>query len=268
MSLDLTVLKREASLAIGLVVLLLGSMTIATGSYPPMVVVESGSMMHDNEDGSVGAIDPGDLVLVMSPERHTIITFVEATEQGGEHEGYETHGMPGDVIIFSKNGGSDTPVIHRALLKAVANPNGGWDVPGTDIVGAASITVELDYDCFHGNSKLTVRDWTPTHEGYITTGDNRWSNGCNYDQLSLKDENGNLVTAIKDEWIMGVASLEIPWVGAVKLYASGTAHQVTDNTWSNLAVLVAVLISAPVVIEMVTDRMYGREEDDGSAEEE
>ena len=32
MNLDLTVLKREASLAVGLVVLLLGSMTIATRS--------------------------------------------------------------------------------------------------------------------------------------------------------------------------------------------------------------------------------------------
>lgn len=268
MNLDLTVLKREASLAVGLVVLLLGSMTIATGSYPPMVVVESGSMMHDNEHGSVGAIDPGDLVLVMSPERHTIITFAEATEQGGEHEGYSTHGMPGDVIIFRKNGGSDIPVIHRALLKAVANPNGGWDVPGTEIVGAESITVELDYDCFHGTSKLTVRDWTPTHEGYITTGDNRWSNGCNYDQLSLKDENGNLVTAVQDEWVMGVASLEIPWVGAVKLFVSGTAGQVTGNTWSHLAVLVAVLISAPVVVEMITDRMSRGDEEEIATEEE
>ena len=63
---DIEVLKRETSLAIGLVILLLGSMTIATGTYPPMVVVESGSMMHDPEQGSVGAIDPGDLVLVMS----------------------------------------------------------------------------------------------------------------------------------------------------------------------------------------------------------
>ncbi len=44
---DIEVLKRETSLAIGLVILLLGSMTIATGTYPPMVVVESGSMMHD-----------------------------------------------------------------------------------------------------------------------------------------------------------------------------------------------------------------------------
>ena len=250
---DIDVIKREATLAIGLVILLLGSMTIATGSYPPMVVVESGSMMHDPENGSVGAIDPGDLVLVMSPDRHRVITFAEATQEGGEHYGYETHGMPGDVIIFRKNGGSDTPVIHRALLKAVRNESGGWDVPGTDISGVNSITLELDYDCFHGNSKLTIRDWEPQHEGYITTGDNRWSNGCQYDQQSLTDENGNLVTAIKDDWVIGTASMEIPWVGAVKLHASGTSNQVTPNSWSNLAILVAMVIATPVIIEMITE---------------
>ena len=118
---DLHVLKREASLAIGLVILLLGSMTIATGSYPPMVVVESGSMMHDTEDGSLGAIDPGDLVLVMNPNRADIVTYVEAMDAGNQNFGYTSHGMEGDVIIYSKNGGSDTPVIHRAILKVVSN---------------------------------------------------------------------------------------------------------------------------------------------------
>ena len=49
---------REAFLAIGLVFLLLGSMWLATGMFPPMVVVESGSMKH-TDDGSLGAIDPG-----------------------------------------------------------------------------------------------------------------------------------------------------------------------------------------------------------------
>ncbi|GIS41908.1 MAG: S26 family signal peptidase [Methanobacteriota archaeon] len=179
-----------------------------------MVVVESGSMMHDPEQGSVGAIDPGDLVLVMSPDRHQIITFAEATQIGGKHEGYETHGMPGDVIIFRKNGGSDTPVIHRALFKAVENPNGGWDVPGTDIVAADSIpwnwitiaTMVIQKQTLLVIGFLNMRATFPT-------GDNRWSNGCQYDQQSLTDENGELVTAIKDEWIIGVASLEIPWVG-------------------------------------------------------
>ena len=69
---------REASLAVGLVVLLLGSMWISTGSFPPMVVVESQSMMHE-EGGSIGAIDPGDLVLVMNKERVTNPTECQET---------------------------------------------------------------------------------------------------------------------------------------------------------------------------------------------
>ena len=56
-----------------------------------MVVVESGSMMHD-QDGSVGAIDPGDLVLVMDPSRVEIITYLEATKEGGEHEAHDAQG--------------------------------------------------------------------------------------------------------------------------------------------------------------------------------
>ena len=79
---------REALLAIGLVLLILGSLWIATGQFPPMVVVESGSMMHDTEDGSLGAIDPGDLVLVMNPNRVDIVTYVEAMDEGNQNFGY------------------------------------------------------------------------------------------------------------------------------------------------------------------------------------
>ena len=92
---------REAFLAIGLVFLILGSLWIATGQFPPMVVVESGSMMHDTEDGSLGAIDPGDLVLVMNPDRVDIVTYVEAMEEDNPNFGYTSHGMEGDVIIYS-----------------------------------------------------------------------------------------------------------------------------------------------------------------------
>ena len=141
---------REAFLAIGLVFLLLGSMWLATGMFPPMVVVESGSMKH-TDDGSLGAIDPGDLVLVMNPDRVNIITYVEASEEGNLNYGYEMHGMFGDVIIYQKNGGSDTPVIHRAILKAVLNSTidgqKTWDVPGTNLVNVSSINLVLDYPC-------------------------------------------------------------------------------------------------------------------------
>ena len=107
-ALTVSPLVREGSLALGLVVLLLGSMWISTGSFPPMVVVESGSMMHD-EEGSVGAIDPGDLILVMNKNRADVITFVEATEAGNENFGYESHGSPGDLSSSARTGGWTHP---------------------------------------------------------------------------------------------------------------------------------------------------------------
>ena len=272
---------REAMLAGGLVVLILSSMWVATGSFPPMVVVESGSMMH-TEEGSVGAIDPGDLVLVMNPDRVEIVTFVEATEEGNENFGYKTHGMAGDVIIYQKNGGSDTPVIHRALLKAVANDSGGWDVPGTILLNVDSITWTLEYQCppYHSGGEFTylkIDGWVPPHEGYLTTGDNENTNGCKIDQLratdpdaseqyirgnGLKDENGNPVQAVKDEWVVGVASTEIPWIGAAKLFFSGTSSSVTDTTWRSLAVVIAVIIAAPYIFETVIERLRPPSDDE------
>ena len=80
---------REALLASGLIATLIAVLVLMTGSWPPMVVIESGSMMHEDE-GNVGAIDPGDLVLVMSDDRKNIVTYAEATEDGGTYEGYET----------------------------------------------------------------------------------------------------------------------------------------------------------------------------------
>ena len=103
MSNDFNLYLREVFLAIGLVFLLLGSMWLSTGMFPPMVVVESGSMKH-SEDGSLGAIDPGDLVLIMNPERVDIVTYVEASNKDNENFGYEIHGMYGDVIIYEKMG--------------------------------------------------------------------------------------------------------------------------------------------------------------------
>ena len=266
---------REAFLAIGLVFLLLGTMWLATGMFPPMVVVESGSMKH-TDDGSLGAIDPGDLVLVMNPERVDIITYVEASEESNPNYGYEMHGMYGDVIIYQKNGGSDTPVIHRAILKAVLNSTSDgqktWDVPGTNLVNVSSINLVLDYPCsYHGGSyNLEIIDWIPNHSGYLTTGDNPDTNGCKIDQIvatgqdarnGLKDENNQPVTAVKDDWIVGVASSEIPWVGSIKLFFSGTSSFVSTQTWSNLMTLIAVVVIVPMVFDLLSNQNKNDEEE-------
>ena len=267
-----------------------------TGSWPPMVVIESGSMMHEDE-GNVGAIDPGDLVLVMSDNRKNIVTYAEATEDGGTYEGYENHGMPGDVIIYRKNGGTMTPVIHRALLKAVAdetatpergvedpcNGNEGswdpisvdadgesgtcvltWSVPGTNVNNATSISLELDYLCNNGQ-KLTVSNWDPGHAGYLTSGDNDATNGCNVDQYAavgetthtwrgLTDENGEAVGAVRDDWIVGVAGGEIPWVGAIKLGLSDNSDFVPGPTWTKLVITAFILLAIPAIWERAANR--------------
>ena len=175
---------------------------------------------------------------------------------------------------YRKNGGSDTPVIHRAMLKAVANSSGGWDVPGTTLRNVDSITWTLDYQCpsYHGGTHdLEIKSWVPSHEGYLTTGDNLDSNGCKVDQRvatgddprnGLTDENGNPVLAVKDEWVVGVASTEIPWLGAAKLAFSGTSHQVTDTTWRSLAMVIAGIISVPYLVELVSERRSASSEEE------
>ena len=269
-TLTVSPLVREGSLALGLVVLLLGSMWISTGSFPPMVVVESGSMMHD-EDGSVGAIDPGDLILVMNKNRVDVVTFVEATEAGNENFGHESHGSPGDVIIFSKNGGLDTPVIHRALLEVVQNGS-GWDVPGTTLRNVQTVTWTLDIPCssFHGNYNLRIEDWEPSHSGFLTSGDNN-ADGCMIDQSGvssngpasgMRDSNNEPVEAVKDEWIVGIASSEVPWIGSIKLITSGNWEEVTPRSWYSLTLLILLILGLPVAIEQFQERNSRSEEEE------
>ncbi|MEE2758845.1 MAG: S26 family signal peptidase [Candidatus Thermoplasmatota archaeon] len=252
---------REALLAGGLIATLISILVLVTGSWPPMVVIESNSMQHD-EAGEVGSIDAGDLVLVMTQERKDIITFAEATETGGNYEGYVSHGMPGDVIIYQKNGGADTPVIHRALLKVTSNSSGGWDVPGTTLRNVTSITWTFDILCpYHGGDyNLKIEDWNPVHDGYLTKGDN---NDCMIDQPAantqgqgpgLSDEYGNPVQTTKGEWVIGVAGAEIPWVGSIKLGLSNNSQSVPDATWSKLIFTAIILLAIPAIWERIADR--------------
>ncbi len=283
---------REALLAIGLISLLVVGLWAATGSLPPMVVVESSSMMHDAE-GEVGAIDPGDLVLVMSTSRRTsIVSMAEATEEGGQWEGWESHGKPGDVIIYQKNGGIDTPVIHRVILEAVANETVSptnreagicfegswdpisidadgeagtcvltWDAPGTTVRNQPHINWSFEEVTCPGNPHgLMVQEWDPEYAGYLTLGDN---NRCDVDQGSsayplaggLTDENGDRVGAVRSDWVVGVAGAEIPWLGTVKLAASSNAAQVTGHAWRMLGLSAIILLGATFMVEQVTEKI-------------
>ena len=301
----LRTLLLELALAVGMIACLVGAMFIHTGSMPPLVVVESKSMIHD-EAGEIGSIDAGDLILVHDQPADTIVTFAEATDFNNAAFGYEQHGMEGDVIIYSKNGEGGTPIIHRAIMRVVAEETVApdrtatspcpseatydqlrmaedglpgdciltWSVPGTSVMDVANITVHFDgsdsayYDCkrpAHSGDNyvvepyLVVWQWKPKHEGMLTLGDN---NKCSVDQ-GAQVTNGSagvhspsgIVGPIRDDWVLGVAGGEIPWLGTVKLMLGGPqSYGTQDVPSSSFFALFAVLggvILAPQAVESV-----------------
>ena len=286
-------LVREIFLAAGMITLLVLAMWAHTGSMPPLVVVESNSMQHDSS-GEIGTIDAGDLVLVHSPDQNKIITFAEATYPDSENFGYESLGMEGDVIIYERNGETDsTPIIHRALFKinkeqtTPMNEEGEcfegvswndeciitWTVPGTKQVDVETLNLVFDgngvgaYACGgvaaqHGSEWFGVENYTPPNPGYITLGDN---NDCNDDQgvfefaKGLSSMHSGMIRPIQENWVIGISGAEIPWLGTVKLMVSGGdspgVSQVPGPSFLFLILFVGAILATPVVVEPVINRI-------------
>ena len=115
---------KDIGMAIGSVLLVFLLTFAYSGNWPPMVVIESGSMEHtDNplydEPGftHIGTIDTGDLVVVKEAGKSEIVTYLQ-----GKKTDYKKYGDYGDVIVYYKNGIREldgtpvTPVIHRLSL--------------------------------------------------------------------------------------------------------------------------------------------------------
>lgn len=286
-------LVRELVLAAGMITLLVLAMWAHTGSMPPLVVVESNSMQHDS-DGEIGTIDAGDLILVHSPDDNRIITFAEATDPKSDYYGYESLGMEGDVIIYERNGESDsTPIIHRALFEISIGESapaenqddceGGvfwnglcitsWSVPGSDQVNVKEINLVFDgvntgkYACGgvaaqHGSEWFSVENYSPMNPGYITLGDN---NDCNDDQgvfefaQGLSSIHSGMIRPVQEDWVIGISGAEIPWLGTVKLMVSGGdspgVSQVPGLSFVFLIAFVGIILAAPAVIEPMVNRI-------------
>ncbi|MEM0503134.1 MAG: S26 family signal peptidase [Archaeoglobaceae archaeon] len=164
---------------IAILLIIIGVGIAATGCWPFMVAVESGSMQPN--------LMPGDVVFLMHPDRVGIVTWEE-----GKQSGYKSFGDYGDVIVYYPNG-NGKPVIHRAI----AFVNEGERIP-TLTKGA-----------------LTYSENTALTSGYITQGDaNRVS-----DQLALMRISGEIqqVLPVQKEWIIGVAKFKIPLIGYFRL---------------------------------------------------
>lgn len=236
------------------------------GIWPPMVVVESGSMMHSNTRSYIGVIDTGDMVFVKHIDGASdIVTYVD-----GEAADYQTYGAFGDVVVYRPNGDySRVPIIHRLVVWLEVNEskvmppvfgydylNYTFDIPSLGVYGSLDSVVLHDYGYDHEEITIRLEDILiyyqyaniQPHSGYITMGDH---NTPYYDQpLTGSYE------PVKPEWIVGKAIGELPWFGLIKLaLTGGLSNPVPRNSWVNLTIVIVLLISVPFILDFVLPRV-------------
>jgi len=224
---------KDIGIAIGSVLLVFLLTFAYSGIWPPMVVIESGSMEHGNnplyeEPGftHIGTIDTGDLVIVKEAKKSDIVTYLQ-----GKKTDYKKYGDYGDVIVYYKNGikefeGSPvTPVIHRAMawVDVLEEPQ---DMDGDNITDYYYIP---EIDTYYGSQiGLSEIGLDGAHlknlknSGYITKGDS--TGNPHPDQLTHYDIRGNKeqyrVQPVDPDWVVGVARGELPWFGLIKLWVT------------------------------------------------
>lgn len=270
-------LVREVTFGVLLVALVLGALWGYTGQPlgdTPIVVVESGSMMHcqngmppygrdcDATFARLGTIDPGDLILVKDVDR---ASDVRTRAAGGEHH----YGRSGDVIIFQPDGRVGTPVIHRALFWVEIHGDGTFSVPEFGLSHVNNLdqpeVLQLGLSAGYADDLRAMRAG-PEDSGFITRGDN---NG-----QADQDHFSPIATLpVKPGWILGVARAEIPWLGLVKLYATdvpagcpllpfgdrGTLpscnfYNAGADSKGLLVLSLALLLGGPLIVEKIRAR--------------
>ncbi|MCX6651689.1 MAG: S26 family signal peptidase [Methanomassiliicoccales archaeon] len=258
--------------AVLIVALLFGGMVAYSGLWPPVYVVESASMQHSDEKSAIGLLDTGDLVVVKGTDGGGVRTYVECFPDGDK-----SFGDYGDVIVYEPYGRSDlTPIIHRAMLRLEYNEtsksfdapslaglpadkwgNGvyedgrWWDLSGiVEIYDVgyrlATLRVDLaDLLSYYNTAGLS-------HDGIITMGDHNVRLSGN-EWVGVYDQTSSAIcrSPVEEEWIVGEAKLELPWLGLIKLWVNGNMPADTpDNSKTDLMVLVALLITVPLAFDI------------------
>lgn len=264
-----------------LIVLLLGGMLAYAGMWPPVFVVESASMQHSDTESKLGVIDTGDLVIIQSSDGSGVRTYVESYT-----DGHRSFGDYGDVIIYERYGRTDTtPIIHRAMVRLVYNSTAqSFDVPSLALLPTDkwdnglhesgrwwNLTTSFEvYDIGYKSATLRVDlasllnyylDHELSHDGIITMGDHniQYSNG---EFLGVYDQSPSATICrepIMDEWIVGEAKQELPWLGLIKLWVSGNMPSDTpENSKTNLVVVLALLIVLPLAFDITSIQLQKR----------
>jgi signal peptidase len=263
---------RDALLVAGLLVVVIGGLWAYAGVWPPAVIVESSSMMHDPREvpyGRVGTIDPGDLVVVKSVSSpDDVQTFVE--------NGPARYGKPGDVLVyFRANDRTDTPIIHRAIAYVVVDGQSyrvRWDANAPCVGGAAKDPGDARW-CVYGASGVTLpqiglADYRPDVSGYVTKGDNPVTNTQADVVNGISHDAQGRSSIVHPEWVEGKARGELPWMGLIKLALAGKANEqnppasyvtigwasAPKDLWICLGVALAVLVGGPIAWDLAAAR--------------
>ena len=237
---------RDLLLISGVVASLFSILFLYSGIWPPIVVVESGSMQH-GDNSSIGIIDTGDIVLIKAvSDTLDIITYVE-----GRAEDYNTYGDYGDVIIYERSYGA--PIIHRAMV--YLEWNGQWSAPSLSVLSTEEWSSET---CNYSNlgSWLTLYDvgykgntvnisfmGMPHEDGYITMGDH---NNPFWD--------GDVISFSR---VIGKAQGELPWFGLIKLYSTGsTPEEVPSNSINSLIFSLIAIVTLILVTDYMKEKYF------------
>ena len=258
-----------------LLIIFFGGILIYTGNWPSMMIVESDSMQHSDDEAFLGVMDTGDMVLIKSIEdKDDIVSYMK-----GKRTGHETYDEYGDVLIYRKNGFKDTtPVIHRAIIWLEYNETShSFDLPelkhhdsGEDeewyVVGGEDrwynltgtvVLREIGYD--HEDVSINLngilndfyfRSAEP-HSGFVTLGDH---NRGAYDQGRLTDGHEGYVRPVKLSWIEGKARGELPGLGLT--YLQGQDPEIMEhapsNSWNmfylSVGFIILVFFGIPIIL--------------------
>ncbi len=272
---------RDIMVAFLVVAVIMLSLYAYCGIWPPMVVIESGSMEHPpsmfEQKSYVGTIDTGDMVFVKRVNGSydtDVTTYVQ-----GEAKDYSTYGSYGDVVIYRPNGleyrGDGTPVIpiiHRLVVWLELNnshvnsnfvgidyTNYSFDVPSLGIYDSTDPFTRSHYGYEYDNITINLglgsgllRYYEGAgilpHGGYITMGDN---NAPAYDQ----PYSGGYEPVLP-EWIIGKAWGELPWFGLIKLWVNGTdTSRVPSNSWTGLFASFFLLLLVPFLLDYLIPKV-------------
>ena len=161
---------------------------VASGVWPPMVAIESGSMEPN--------MQKGDLVLVTEPDRFAPDESFRdtgiVTRENGSERGHEAFGGAGTVVVYDSPERYGPPIIHRVHFHVEDGEN-WYDRANEDYVAADSCD--------------ELSNCPAPHDGFITKGDNN----DRYDQAS------GIAPPVRQEWITGAARYRVPYLGCARL---------------------------------------------------